>query len=392
MNDEQVINALQSLTTIRQRAAKLLSLARQNKSAYFYLDETKMATTADYVIEVIYENYPDLEIPYHSRWRHFEVGGIDRCKLFVGEESLGKIKIELVIIAVFMDAGAGENWRYYEQKTGQFYTRSEGLALASFDLYRQGRFSVDAKAPWRVDAASLLDFSEASLGQGFQVSTENPLLGLQGRLALLHRLGVIVKDKLDGRLGNFYTYLLALAENNCLAADKLFDAVLTTFSFLWPERLRYHGVSLGDVWQHQALLEVFMPFHKLSQWLTYSLIEPLEQSGMAVTDLEKLTALAEYRNGGLLIDTGLLCVKNEKILHEPQAMDSEVIVEWRALTIALIDELAAAIRQRLKLSAKELPLAKILQGGTWDAGRRIAKQKRAKGIPPITVVSDGTLL
>ena len=47
-----------------------------------------------------------------------------------------------------------------------------------------------------------------------------------------------------------------------------------------------------------------MPFHKLSQWLAYSLIEPLEEAGIAVTGLDELTALAEYRNGGLLDRSG----------------------------------------------------------------------------------------
>ena len=46
-----------------------------------------------------------------------------------------------------------------------------------------------------------------------------------------------------------------------------------------------------------------MPLHKLSQWLAYSLIEPLQRAGIAVTDIDGLTGLAEYRNGGLFIDT-----------------------------------------------------------------------------------------
>jgi hypothetical protein len=38
-----------------------------------------------------------------------------------------------------------------------------------------------------------------------------------------------------------------------------------------------------------------------------------------------------------------------------------------------------------------LPLAKILQGGTWAAGRKIARERRADGSPPLRVVSDGTV-
>ena len=53
-----------------------------------------------------------------------------------------------------------------------------------------------------------------------------------------------------------------------------------------------------------------MPFHKLSQWLTYSLLEPFEWAGVTVTGLDALTGLPEYRNGGLLLDTGVLRLRD----------------------------------------------------------------------------------
>jgi hypothetical protein len=134
-----------------------------------------------------------------------------------------------------------------------------------------------------------------------------------------------------------------------------------------------------------------VPFHKLSQWLTYSLVEPLEGAGIEVTELDRLTALAEYRNGGLLIDLGVLLPKHAGVLGERHAGASEVVVEWRALTVALIDELAERIRTKLGMSAAELSLPKILEGGTWSAGRRIAAELRPGGGPPLNVISDGTL-
>jgi hypothetical protein len=42
-------------------------------------------------------------------------------------------------------------------------------------------------------------------------------------------------------------------------------------------------------------------------------------------------------------------------------------------------------------TAAEMPLARILEGGTWAAGRRIAKEKRADGGPPLIIASDGTV-
>jgi hypothetical protein len=104
-----------------------------------------------------------------------------------------------------------------------------------------------------------------------------------------------------------------------------------------------------------------------------------------------LTALAEYRNGGLLIDSGVLVPKHAAVLRDAHPGDSEVVVEWRALTIALIDRLADRVRDKLGLSSAQLPLAKVLQGGTWSAGRALARQLREDGGPPLRVLSDGTL-
>ncbi|WP_028388053.1 URC4/urg3 family protein [Legionella fairfieldensis] len=402
-----VLKSLQNLQTIRQQAQRILALARQNGLRHFILDESKMAFTVDWVLEVIDDQYPSFTIPYHSRWRHFEVGGVDRIKKMnsqlaeLSAEEQGKILYELVILSVLLDAGAGKRWIYKEQPGDQRYSRSEGLALASLALYLQGAFSADVNQPLRVDAERLIQFSRTDFKTGFQVSDNNPLDGIKGRIALLNQLGKSIQTNeacfgREGRLGNFYSCISSLQVNQAISVPHIFQAVLTAFGEIWPERIRYHGISLGDVWPYSALkteapASELIPFHKLSQWLTYSLIEPLEKFGIQVTDLDELTGLPEYRNGGLLIDTGLLQVKNETVLQQLQAPDSEVIVEWRALTVALLDELAVAIRQRLQKSAAELPLAKILQGGTWEAGRRLARQKRADGIPPIQIISDGTI-
>jgi len=63
-------------------------------------------------------------------------------------------------------------------------------------------------------------------------------------------------------------------------------------------------------------------------------------------------------------------------------------VEWRALTVALLDELAPRVRQLLH--AEHMPLASILEGGTWAAGRELAQRLRG-GLPPLRVASDGTI-
>ncbi len=172
--------------------------------------------------------------------------------------------------------------------------------------------------------------------------------------------------------------------------------MLATFGGIWPSRLTLAGVPLGDTWRHPliAVAEVtegLVPFHKLSQWLTYSLIEPLQWAGISVIDIDDLTGLPEYRNGGLFVDSGVIVLKDEADTAKAHEVSSPLVVEWRALTVALLDEMGALIRRRLGRSREELPLARVLEGGTWAAGRRIAREKRVDGGPPLNIVSDGTV-
>ena len=124
-----------------------------------------------------------------------------------------------------------------------------------------------------------------------------------------------------------------------------------------------------------------VPFHKLSQWLAYSLIEPLEWAGYTVTDLDDLTGLPEYRNGGLFLDSGVITLKDPVEAESAQAVDSTLVVEWRALTVALLDLIAEPIREKLGLDAKRFPLAKVLEGGTWADRPPIGQGEAAGRFP-----------
>jgi hypothetical protein len=287
--------------------------------------------------------------------------------------------------------------------SGETIGRSEGLALASLVMFRDCEFSMWPSRPLRVDGSILAELPEAKLVRGFQVSDENPLTGLAGRTELLRRLGrtVIAAPEIFGlndtpRPGGLFDHLAALAQNRKIAAPTILSELLTHLGPVWPSRLSLGGVALGDCWKHPALkaddaTSGLVPLHKLSQWLAYSLIEPLQWVGLNVTDIDGLTGLAEYRNGGLFIDTGVLKLRDPAAAPREHAVDSELVVEWRALTVALLDRLADIVRARLNMDRRMLPLAKILQGGTWTAGRTIARQLRPDGRPPLKIVSDGTV-
>ena len=165
---------------------------------------------------------------------------------------------------------------------------------------------------------------------------------------------------------------------------------------IWPDRLTLGGVPLGDTWRHPAIKhggpsKGLVPLHKLSQWLTYSLIEPLQRASIAVTDIDGLTGLAEYRNGGLFLDTGVIALREPNTAAQPQAVDSALVVEWRTLTVALLDRMLPLVHGRLDVTKDAFPLGALLEGGTWATGRKLARQMRADGGPPLTVISDGTV-
>ena len=399
---------LRTPAAIRERAGRLSTAAEQGALDHFLLDPDRLDAAAAYVAEVIRADHPRLDVPYHSRWRHFAAGGADRWSdLAAGfrhlpPDEVARIRFDLVTVSVLLDAGAGPAWRYHDSATGMDLSRSEGLAVASLRLLAAGAFSIRPEQLLRADAEALTSVTEATVAEGFQANDRNPLLGLEGRIALLRGLGAALRTtpELFGaespRIGGLFDYLAAEARGRRLPADKILEAVLAGFGSIWPGRLILGGINLGDVWHHGSLAaddlsDGLIPFHKLSQWLSYSLIEPLEEAGITVTDLDALTGLAEYRNGGLLIDLGVLLPKHAGVTGEAHTVDSELVVEWRGLTVTLLDRLAERVRAQLGLSAEDFPLAKVLEGGTWLAGRRIAAERREDGGPPIRIDSDGTV-
>jgi hypothetical protein len=310
----------------------------------------------------------------------------------------------LVITSVLLDAGAGAQWVYREADSDTVYSRSEGLAVASLHLFLHGGFASQTDDPLRADAAGLQRMTTARLADALQVTPDNPLVGLPGRVTLLRQLGQAVADtpqvfgKTAPRLGHLYDYLGAQATDGVLPARTVLKVVLESLSPIWPRRMTLAGINLGDVWRHSQVAQTatdltagLVPFHKLSQWLTYSLIEPLQEAGVSVVELDALTGLAEYRNGGLFLDCGVLTPKREAILAQEHALESEIIVEWRALTVALLDQVAQRVRAALGATAAELPLGSVLEGGTWRAGRRVAARLRPDGSPPLRLASDATV-
>ena len=380
----------------------MFARAEDGKLDDWTLDLARLPACADFVAGVVRQNYPTLEIPFHARWRHFVFAGRDlwaetaAATRWRDTDAKARAAFDLAIISVLLDAGAGAAWRYRDDATGITASRSEGLALASLRLFEWGGFSADPSDPLRADAAGLARLNAAMLGDAFQASPENPLLGLEGRAGLLNRLGAAIAARPDlfaredaPRPGGLYDALKAKAAGGPLPASAILEALLDGLGPIWENRPSLGGVALGDCWPYPGL--GFVPLHKLSQWLAYSLIEPLQAAGVDVAEIDGLTGLAEYRNGGLFVDSGVLKPRDDEALARTYAVADPFVVGWRTLTVALLDRIAPLLRERLGVSAEDFPLARVLEGGTWAAGRVLARERRSDSGPPFQILSDGTV-
>jgi hypothetical protein len=399
---DAAIRWLRSPEAIRSRCRLLFDAALAGKLSHCTLDLTRLDTATALVVDETRTAYPDLDIPYHSRWRHFSAGSVDRWKTLEAglktsdRREIARTALDLAIVSVLLDAGAGDAWRYRERETGASYTRSEGLAVASLRMFESGAFSAK-QTPCTVDADGLERLDRTTLARGFQVDANNPLVGLDARVTLLQGLGRALRRSpdvfgADARFGSIVDHLLD--RSTTVSPTTILSLLLETLADIWPYSTQLGGVNIGDVGGHAAaqsagLTNGLVPFHKISQWLTYSLLEPLQWAGATLTDLNALTGLPEYRNGGLFVDCGVIRIERGNLV-EPFDPRSTLVVEWRALTVILLDMLAEKVRTALKMDSEQLPLARLLQGGSWTAGRRIAFEKRPSGAPPIRVATDGT--
>jgi hypothetical protein len=408
---------------VRNTSRRVLALAVDGSLEDWSVDFARLQPTADFVAQVVRDRYPKGQPPFHARWRHFVFSGRDLWSEICARRSwespaaAARAAFDLAITSVLLDAGAGAAWRYHDTGlTDLTVARSEGLALASLRWFEGGGLSDDPlRDPLRADAAALCRVDAAAVDRAFQSGAANPLQGAHGRAALLNRLGHAVLQRPDlfasadvPRPGGLFDALVRRASQGPdaagvsghaggeIAAAVILELLLEGLGPIWPNRPLLDGVPLGDCWSFAPLrgpraLDHFVPLHKLSQWLAYSLIEPLEAAGLRVCDIGGLTGLAEYRNGGLLVDMGVLVPRDPRAFSRAHDVSDPFVVGWRSATVALLDEIAPLVAARLGFAVEEFPLARVLEGGTWAAGRLIAREKRADGGPPFQISSDGTV-
>ncbi|KAI1113294.1 hypothetical protein F5Y14DRAFT_225078 [Nemania sp. NC0429] len=470
---------LRSLGAVRERCKIVTEKALQNQLNHFDVDLDKFPDVVQFVCRIIKRDYdaPFNTIPGHGRYQHFSVGGRDRIahllSTFDAVDNTEKCRrlIDLFLVSVLLDAGAGTEWSFKSADSGKVYRRSEGLAIASLEMFKAGLFSGNPSNKYQVDKEGLRRLTVDQLAKGLQSRPGNEVAGLEGRAQLLIRLGGALAEKTDffgetARPGNMIDYLLAhpttqASSSPIVVLPVLWNVLMSGLAPIWPtSRTAINGISLGDAWpcssmpqappppppptsapappspptfspfpppqqsqpQHQQHAnsttepwESILPFHKLTQWLTYSLMQPMASLlRIQFAGAELLTGLPEYRNGGLFVDLGVLTLRKadeERGLrhyaeHSRRAgtggvevapmfdPGDDVVVEWRGVTVGFLDKLCADVNAALRpeLQGGELTLAQLLEAGSWKGGREIAEVSRPNTKePPILIDSDGTV-
>jgi hypothetical protein len=417
------VHSLREPATIRLRCANIADAVAHESSRWWRLEPGKLDAAVELVLQTTRKRYPGLKVPYHSRWRNFEAGGINRpgelsrALAHLDPAEQARSRIDLAVVSVLLDAGAGNDWNYVEPGRGitpsahdmadpaRQYAQNEGLAVATFRGFMRGLFSSDLSRPCRVDADALLRIDADVLAAMFEAHDANPLVGLEGRARLLRGLGLALKTQTEwfgaqenhgpARPGGLYDVLSGSGASRSIAAADILRALLAALGGIWLTESRIGDTSLGDTWRHphaggMGAASGWVPFHMLSQWLAYSLLEPFELAGIKVSGRDALTALPDMNNGGLLIDTGVITFKDRELATRTWQTSDEIVVEWRALTVHLIDKLAERIRIRLGKDSASLPLACIVEGGTWAAGNELARRLR-QGRSALVIASDATV-
>ncbi|EFX02367.1 conserved fungal protein [Grosmannia clavigera kw1407] len=478
---------LRSLPAVRERSRIITDKALRDELTHFDVDMSKFSDVVTFVAQIIKRDYDapfTPSIPPHGRYQHFAVGGRDRIALLLAtwpNDSVDSTErcrrlIDLFLVSVLLDAGAGTQWKYTSVENRRVYRRSEGIAIASLEMFKTGLFSGNPQNKTQVDKDGLQTLTVDILAKGLQSHSGNEMAGMEGRAGLLMRLGDALAASpevfgSDGRPGRIVDYLLAhpttqASSKPIVSVNVLWTLLMDSLEPIWPEsRTAINGISLGDAWpcssmpqaksgaaeshgsppgslssrtpstptfspfptsgssnsasskspNRVAAWESIVPFHKLTQWLTYSLMQPMQTLlKIHFAGAELLTGLPEYRNGGLFVDLGVLNLKPDDmergLAHYREFCErtghsgievapmfctgDDVVVEWRAVTVGFLDRLCKEVNRTLRteLQGSELSLAQLLEAGSWKGGREMAEMSRPNTKePPILIDSDGTV-
>ncbi|WP_305988874.1 DUF1688 family protein [Roseibium sp. MMSF_3544] len=374
---------------VRRRAHDLLGIATDSGLKHVEVDLSKLSDALLMVLETTKENYPEFHIPPYGVWRDFEAGGIDRwaalasARSFEGAEQMLTSAADLAVLSAYMKTMHPVGWHYEDRMTETRVSGKQASALAAFHMFASGSFSSEMTDPYRVDAETLIRMEKDELAFGLQWDLQDDTDLLEALQQHLKRLGEALALRSDFFSEGYFTrpgllmVRLAREGGGAVSALKLMDRLLEALAPVWLGGAEAGDISLGDSFRHSggtgSSEATVFPFHLAAQDMVYSLVEPFAWAGLEVEDLNLLAVPADDTHAAVFVKTGVL-----KIKDGPEAPTEESVrdrmIEIRAITMALTDKLADLLRSELDVTAEQLPLTCILEGGTSRAGNHVLQQ------------------
>ncbi|KAI8354608.1 hypothetical protein EDC96DRAFT_516679 [Choanephora cucurbitarum] len=430
--DKESSQYMSSLHSVRYSCFKVQEVAAKDKLCHFDLDPSKLEDMVQLVVSILKRDHNDFtKIPSYGCWRYFDSDGVSCIQKLIDSwanvdttEQVRRV-LDLFVVFILLDCNLGRDYAFRESTTNYTNKRREGVAAGVWKMFLAGTFSADPNQPHKVDLKALIDLTQSDFSNGFENNLFESEDSLDDKYRLIKHLANVLqsrsgyfgsKEGHDRRPGNLIDYLLLHP-----TTIKTRKGPLIHIEAIWPVVLEISKPSvfnnsldqLGDVWSCPTLgPNELVSFHDLSQWMVYSIIEPMEKlMGAIIEGTEQLTSPSDYPNGGLLIDTGFIALKKEdyergvEMFHRNSLLPGQpkvevipmfdisdpVVIEWRALTTAYMDLLSEQVRNVLRVEKKTLRLSQIIQSGTHTAGRELAEITRPNTQEPPIIMKIHTV-
>lgn len=359
MPEEAVtVERLHRLETVRERAWMLLAAVERGESEHFNLSPESVSTVALALASAIRETTPDLRPPLATLWPRLQrdhPAAVERLAASVaGLDGQGRARagadmalLALVIAPDGVEPGLGALAQFFA--AGGTTTRpADGPALNAPGLRRllAGDTAValpDELRPVLQDPATRQRLE--TLATGLEQDAET--------------FGA------DGRFGTLLDRIAGPARSDGLTAQGMLDRLGPLLDPVAGSTVRIGGSIAGDIWRHPLAWaddrsRELVPFHCLLQSLVLDLVEPLAEAGIKLDGLEELTVPATRRLAADILRLGLVNPRHAAVARLRHPPGSDIVVELRALSIALADRLVDRLRQELNLTVRDLPAVRIV--------------------------------
>jgi hypothetical protein len=180
---------------------------------------------------------------------------------------------------------------------------------------------------------------------------------------------------IDGRFGSLLDRLVSEAArppggNGAVVpqvpAQLLIDRLAPLLDPIVASTVRIGGMLAGDVWRHPLAWandrsRELVPFHSLLVALAIDLVEPLEEAAAPLADLDQLPVPADRLVAAQMLRLGLVRSRHAAVARLRHPPGSDIVVELRALSVALTERLADRLRAELGRTVHDLPVVRIVE-------------------------------